>query len=206
MRLAGALIWFAHFGNHFNEGRGWLLTSLQRTTEPTAARAKALWGAGLMAIILGEFADARRQLEASEALWRKIGDSHGLAIALRELGLVENAQHQFVAARRYGEESIRLLRALESPWHLALALDNLGLVVANQGDHKIARLLLQESVALFRAADDTWGLSGATLSLGFVASLQGDYIAVLPSHRGVFNHPPCLGGQVDDHQFTKPVG
>ena len=180
LRLAGALTWFAHFGNHFNEGRSWLVTSLQRTTEPTVSRAKALWGAGLIAMIQGDFADAQSKLVASEVLWRKIGDSLGLAIALRELCLVENGQYQLVAAQRYGEESITLCRAMGSQWDLALALDNLGLVLANQGNQKRARLLLQEAVALFRTVNDTWGLSGAIISLGFVASQQGDYLTAYP--------------------------
>lgn len=180
LRLAGALIWFAHFANHFHEGRNWLQTSLQRVPELTPARAKALWGAGLLAMIQGDFADARRQLEASAALWRRIGEPLGLAIALRELSLVEFAQGQLVTAQQHGEEGVGLLRTLDSKWHLALALDNLGTIVANRGEPTAARRLLQESVALFRMVDDAWGLSGATISLGFVASRQGDYTAAVP--------------------------
>ncbi len=180
LRLAGALTWFAHFSNRFSEARGWLVTSLQRTTEPTAARAKALWGAGLMAIIQGDFLSARTALETSKTLWCNIGDQRGLAIALRELCLVQNAQRQFVATQQYGGESVALLRAVDSQWHLALALDNLGIAVANQGDQMRARLLFQEELALFRVVDDAWGLSGAMISLGFIASQQGDYSTACP--------------------------
>lgn len=180
LRLAGALIWFAHFANHFHEVRKWLQSSLQRALKPTADRAKALWGAGLLAAIQADFVEAHRQLAESEQLWRQIGEPLGLAIALRELSLVEFAQSQFVTAQQHSEEGIGLFRMLDSKWHLALALDNLSNVVANRGEPMAARRLLQESVALFRMVDDTWGLSGAMISLGFVASQQGDYTTAVP--------------------------
>ncbi|MCE7987435.1 MAG: hypothetical protein DYG89_40220 [Caldilinea sp. CFX5] len=174
VRLAGALAWFAHFGNHVSEVRGWLVTTLQRATEPTAARAKALWGAGLLAAMHGNFPIARSELEESTAHWRKIGDLHGLAIALRELCMVAYCQSDFVTAQRYGKESVALCRVLDSRWDLALALDNLASAVAGQGDRATARTLFEEELVLFQALDDTWGIASAFSGLGFIAGLQGD--------------------------------
>ena len=174
LRLAGALAWFAHFHNHAIEVRGWLVTTLQRATEPTAARAKALWGAGLLAAMHGNFPIARSELEESTAHWRKIGDLHGLAIALRELCMVAYCQSDFVTAQRYGEESIALCRVLDSRWDLALALDNLASAVAGQGDRATAQTLFEEELVLFQALDDAWGIASAFSGLGFIAGLQGD--------------------------------
>lgn len=49
----------------------------------SAALAKALCGAGLMAWLQDDFGEARSQLEESVALWRRLGDERGLAQSLR---------------------------------------------------------------------------------------------------------------------------
>ncbi len=175
LRLAGALAWFAHFGNHGNEARGWLTAALQRAAEPTAARAKALWGAALMAAIQGDFQIARAELEESVALWRDSGDQRGLAVALRELGMVAYVQRDFMPAQRYGEESVALCRAVDSQWDLALALDNLGYTLVAQGDPTRACELFKEEVALFQVLNDAWGLATGMCGLGLITGQQGDY-------------------------------
>ncbi len=178
LRLAGALTWFAHFGNHVHEARGWLMTSLQHSAAsrlPTTARAKALWGVGLMAAIQGDYEIAHTQLKESEALWRRIGDQGGLAFTLRELCLVTYSQGDYSAAQRFGDEGVTLCRALGYTWHLALALDNLAYVVAAQGDTTKARTLIEEEFTLFHALNDAWGLAGAIVGLGSFAYQQGDY-------------------------------
>ena len=82
MRLTGALAWFAHFANHAHEGRSWLLATLQRSPEPTPARAKALWGAGLMAMILGDFTTAH-------ACFAAVSGETEEALALLEVALAK---------------------------------------------------------------------------------------------------------------------
>jgi predicted ATPase/DNA-binding CsgD family transcriptional regulator len=173
LRLAAALIWFA-WNNHLSEVRGWLEATLQQTTEPTAIRAKALWGAGLIAVVHGDYQIARSELEESVALWRKFGDPRGLADALRELCLVAYAQHDFSAAQQYGEESVSLWRVVGSQVDLGLALESLGFAHAAQGDHATARRLFEEEYALFQALDRKGGLAGALIGLGWLAGQQRD--------------------------------
>jgi predicted ATPase/DNA-binding NarL/FixJ family response regulator len=175
LQLAGALAWFAHFGNHANEARGWLVATLQRAIEPTAVRAKALWGAGLMAMILGDFPRARAELEESVALWRSIGNRHGLAVALRELGMTAFCQGDLIPARAYLEESVALCRTVDRPWDLALALNNLATTAALQRADATASTLFEEEIVLFQALDDAWGLAAAFVGLGCLAGQQGNY-------------------------------
>ena len=176
LRLAGALAWFAHFSNHANEVRGWLLALLQHAAAPTRVRAKALWGAGLMALILGEYQQAKSEFEESVTLWRNLGDQHGLAATLRELCAILHFLDQPIAAQQCGEESVALWRAINSPWDLALALDNLAFVVTAHGDTASARTLFAEELALFEAVGDGWGQATALNGLGCVAGQQGDYV------------------------------
>lgn len=176
LRLAGALIWYAYFGNHSDEELRWLKMSLRRATAPTAARAKALWGAGLMAMNQGNYQFARGMLEESEAIWRALGDRLGLAITLRDLCLVAHFQGRSSAEQRYAEESVTLCRTTGSKWDLALALDNLAYTVAEQlGDQASAIALFDEERTLFQALGDQWGLASAFVGLGCIAHGQGDY-------------------------------
>ncbi|MEZ4681494.1 MAG: tetratricopeptide repeat protein [Caldilineaceae bacterium] len=173
--LTGALAWFAHFANHAHEVRGWLTATLRHIDAPSPARAKALWAAGLMAMILGDYQQAQTEFEESVALWRKLGNWQGLAVALREFcGLLTLADHP-IAAQQCGEESVVFWRAVDSPWDLALALDNLAFAVAAQGDKGRARRLFEEELALFETTGDGWGQGTALNGLGCLAGQQGDY-------------------------------
>jgi predicted ATPase/DNA-binding CsgD family transcriptional regulator len=175
LRLANALIWFAHFSNRFREARSWLGRAVEQNRAPDAARAKALWGAGLMAISLGDYAAARVELEESEAIWRTVGEPLGLAITLRDLCIVAHLQGRSPAEAAYAEESVALCRQVDSQWDLALALDNLAYTTAEQyRDPVAARALFAEEHALFLASGDRWGIANALIGLGCMAYEQGD--------------------------------
>src|SRR5262249_2886053 len=93
LRLAGALFWFWTMRDYQIEGQRWLEGALARTnaSSRTAARAMALFVAGVFAATQGDYVAGRARLEESVALWRELGDTRGLALALihgRGLGWV----------------------------------------------------------------------------------------------------------------------
>ena len=175
LRLAGALAWFAHFANHAGEARNWLLLALERTSEPTAARAKALWGAGLIGMPQGHAQMASTLLEDSVTLWRRLGDLRGLATALREWGFAAFSQGDAAAAQQYGEESVALWRAVDSQWDLALSLFVLACTANLRGDQTAALALFEESRSLFRELQDAWGSAITLIGQGFVSGKRGNY-------------------------------
>jgi predicted ATPase/DNA-binding CsgD family transcriptional regulator len=177
LRLAGALTWFWLYGNHVSEARGWFASCLKMASTQAVARAKGLWGAGLMALVQSDYHSAHALLEESVAIGRKIADPVILAISLRELGLVAQYQGELEAAYRYCAESVALGRQACSQWDLALALNNLAHVVTIQGDYTTARTLFEECHSLYQALDDKWGISTALVGLGLVACQQRDYAA-----------------------------
>jgi len=176
LRLAGALSWFPFGNDHTHELRQWLETALQWADAPRAARAKALWGAGMAAILHGDYAVARTELEESVALCRTLDNPILLAAALRELCLVAYTQRDLMAAQHYGEESVALHRTLERQPDLALALEGLGSTFAHQGNLTAAHTLFEEQLALAYTLHDIGQRSGALVGLGWIARLQGDYI------------------------------
>jgi ATP/maltotriose-dependent transcriptional regulator MalT len=171
------LAWFAHFGNHCSETRTWLEIALQRASAPTAARARALWGAGLMAMMQGDGQSACDLLKESVVLWRKLGDRRGLAEPLRELMYASLLQGDIQTALRCGEESAALWRRENSLWDLSLTLSMLGYAHVWQGETAAALAILSESLSLCRALQDAWSISVAIIGLGFANARQGNYAA-----------------------------
>ena len=75
MALAGALAWFWLVHSHLSEGRGGLQKALRTRGEASAsARARALWGAELLARNLGDYDQAVALHEESLALRRELGE------------------------------------------------------------------------------------------------------------------------------------
>jgi len=87
LRLAGALWQFWVVRGHYSEGRGWLEEILARSGEAAAAvRAKALRGADALARRQGDYGRATVLYEEALALHRHLGETRGIASALKALG------------------------------------------------------------------------------------------------------------------------
>src|SRR5260370_1290254 len=70
----------------------------------TAARAKALRGAGWLARRQGDYGAARALHEESLAIFRELRDKGGIAWSLLGLGIVASEERDYVAARALFEE------------------------------------------------------------------------------------------------------
>ena len=103
------------------------------------------------------------ELKESVGLWRGLGDANqlGLAVSLREAGIVATYQGEIDQALSALEESIPLLQEVGSKWNLALAFYNQGLVYETKNDANIARAKFEESLSLFRELNEPWGTSVA---------------------------------------------
>lgn len=178
LRLVGSLRWFWTFRSHVQEGSRWAKRMLEKAImePPTAARAKALWTAGVMALFRHE-ADARNLLEESVRLWRVVGDVGGLGYALQHLGNAVLSQGDPESARLLEEESVALFRSIGDKPGMALASLCLGSVMTDLGDDEGAHVLFEESVQIARAIDDRWCLALALSNLAYQAKVRNDYAA-----------------------------
>jgi predicted ATPase/DNA-binding SARP family transcriptional activator/DNA-binding CsgD family transcriptional regulator len=183
LRLAGALFWFWFHRGYLSEGRRWLGGALATeegigglpAPASSAARAKTLCGAGLLAWMQGDQAAASSRLGESVTLWRKAGEKQGLAQALRILSHVVLGQGATAVARSLGEESVELFRESNDEFGLATSLATLGIIALTREEYGAAQSSLEESVAICRESGDDWALSLALRNLGIVALKQGDY-------------------------------
>ncbi len=176
VRLGGAMWWFWYGRGYWSEGRRWLeaALALPQMEGQTAARAKALRGAGTLALYQWDYAVAPVLLEESAALYRESGDKRGLAGSLGELGWYKFRQNDFAAARTLLEESIGLAREVSDKRILAYLLRYLGWLFGMPGDYDRAFPLVKESVELCRELGDKHGLTYTLTALSRIVLWQGN--------------------------------
>ncbi|MDQ5853440.1 MAG: tetratricopeptide repeat protein [Chloroflexota bacterium] len=177
LRLAGALAWFWRLRGYLTEGRAWLdrALALPEAAERSLARARALSGAGTLAMLQGDLGTAQDRLEESIELFRAWKDQRGLAFALRTLGIVQQFRGDLAGARALHEQSIALYREEGDRWGIAMARMMLGFLALRQGDLTTARSQHEASLALFRDVQDRWFVAVSLNNLGDVVRMQGDY-------------------------------
>jgi tetratricopeptide (TPR) repeat protein len=180
LQLAAGLFWFWQTRGYTTEGRTQLekiLSISEVHHRKSMAYARALWAAGSLAWVQGEYTVARSQLDESVALWNQadLANKLGLAVSLRELGIIAIYQGKLEEAHSALKESIRLLQGMDEPWNLALAFYNQGLVYESQNDIQTARSHFGNSHSLFSELNEPWGLSIGLFGLGRIAGRQSDY-------------------------------
>jgi predicted ATPase/class 3 adenylate cyclase len=176
LRAAAALWRFWWVRGHLSEGQRWLDAALTAAPDgPAAVRAKALHGAGNLALPRGDYARAAAHYEEALALRRTLGDQPGIAMLLNNLGFLAQDQGDRPRARALHEEALILRRALGDERGVALSLYNLGEMTKDLGDYARALALLDESLALRRRLGDQADVAATLQSLGDVARCQGDY-------------------------------
>jgi hypothetical protein len=139
--LVGALAFYRFLHDDVREGRTWLEGMLERTngTDRSAARGKALIGAGWLAWIEGDYEAASLRTEESLSIVREMGDKREIGNAEELLGLVRIGQRNSAAARPLLEESRTLFKDLGDVFGVTLLVSALEAVVLPQGDKETAR-------------------------------------------------------------------
>lgn len=148
LRLAAALWRFWYLKGHLAEGRRRLESVLPTDERPTAARAKALNGAAVMAVNAGDTAAAKLRADEALALHRNLGDAWGAAYSAFMLG---NAEDDAGSAQRLYEESVRVFREHGDEHSALLVTRNLASIYARLGDDESARALYEDNLRRARA-------------------------------------------------------
>ena len=179
LRITGALwrFWYVH--GYWEEGRKRLGEALAMTgaMERTVARAKALYGAAVLARVQGGFAAAQSLLQESLGIGRELGVKGAVADALYELGNVANHQEDLPAARGLYRQALELRRELHDRPGIALTSHGLGVVAYAMGDPLAARALYEEAVRIQHELGNLRSEAAGLNGLGDVALYQGDLAA-----------------------------
>jgi predicted ATPase/DNA-binding NarL/FixJ family response regulator len=186
VRLAAALVPFWSERGHLSEGRGWLERAVATGGPdlPASMRARALSGAGMLAMLQMDVPAARAFLDESLALWRATGNVQGAADVLSMLAHAVHLEGDIAAMVALSEESLTLYRDLADRRGVAGALGQVGHAAWHQQAFPRARALLSEALVLLRELETgpaIWNpflsMTHVLWSLGNVARDQGDFAA-----------------------------
>ena len=130
---------------HIAEGRRRLESALRADERPTAARARALGGAGALAINAGDVVTARLRLEEGLELYRWLGDTWGTAHTTLNLGAAASEEGDLARAHQIFEESVGAFRELGDEYYTLWATRMLAWMCYKLGDRERA-LALHEDV------------------------------------------------------------
>jgi predicted ATPase/class 3 adenylate cyclase len=162
LQLAGALYRFWYLRGHFAEGRPRLERLLDVDANRTAARARALNGASVMAGSTGDPATDRLRSEEALALHRELGDAWGIAYSVFSLGMAATEEADWTSARPYFEESLALFRELGEEHYALVAADGVAWISGELGDLERRRAGHEDVLRQARAQQD-WAIAASEL-------------------------------------------
>jgi predicted ATPase/serine/threonine protein kinase len=176
LRLGTALFRFWEIREYFVEGRDRLgrLLELAGAMEPSKARTRALFAAGVLAGEQGDYGAAETLISESQSIARELSDKTGVAVSLNALAVFARDRGDVARAYTLFDESLVLWRELDDQKAVARALSNLANVLKSQGDCERARTLYSECLAIFRGLGDRTGVAWSLNAQGDVARDRSD--------------------------------
>lgn len=178
LRLCGALFWFWMVRGHIGEGRERLRQALlsaapaARSEPANIARAKALKGAGILAMSAGDLDAASQDFGQSLEVYRAQDRQKDIASILNNLGIVAINQANPATARLFFEEALEKYRQFDDEARVAQVLSNLGAITTAQGEYETARAYLMECLPSHERRGDKFSVASTLHNLGLVAYYQ----------------------------------
>jgi len=179
IRLSGAICQFWMWCGHLSEGCAWLHTALARSTSPntsrSAARAYALFGAGVLAFYQGDPIQAKEYGAASLDIYQRLNDRWGSIYAQGLIGHSVAGQGDLVHGIALLQESVSLSRDVGDRFQTAILLCQLaGWMLMHQGAKAHVRAMLTEALSLSREVGHPYLIATALRILG-AAALEQPY-------------------------------
>jgi predicted ATPase/DNA-binding SARP family transcriptional activator len=173
LRLGGALWQFWVMHGHYATGRTLLSNFNLENAERTPAWAKALFGAGRLAMQQGEATSAQQLMERSMALYGDLGDDAAVRQVLIERARSYLRQGNFPQAEELASQALKLAKAAGDLRVLTSALTHLGNIAGNQSDYAKAGRLYTECLRIQRSMEDKWAIAWTLTNLGNLAHNNG---------------------------------
>jgi predicted ATPase len=173
LRLAGSLASFWFLREHVVEGRLRLDSAIAADDRPTAARARALNGASLMAQTCGDFTAGREFATEALTLYRRLGDDSGVATSTRLLGHAAVDLSDWVTAQQHFDESLHLFRELGDENAVLMTTDILAYAYYRLGDRARTLALVGDNLRLARATQNRRMEATSLGALGLYAVEDG---------------------------------
>ncbi len=144
------------------------------TSDHDEYRGRALAVLGRISANAGDYATAERQLGEAVTAMRSVGDTSGVADALRGLAVAMLFQGHFADAERLASDALASYIAIGNRRGEAWAHQTLAWVAFSGGDTRSAEERLDRSASLFTEIGDWGGVGWALGLLAFVRFNQGN--------------------------------
>jgi len=138
-------------------------------------QAQARQNLGLIECEQGNLEAAQGQLEEALALYRSLGDQHGVADCLSGLGRIFSTKGLYETARQQFKEALAIFQGLGDRQSEATCLRIIGVTYWRQGANDAAQEAFTESLDICRAIGDQLGEAYALNDLGLVYIVQGNH-------------------------------
>jgi predicted ATPase/class 3 adenylate cyclase len=169
LRLAAALASFWSMRGHLREGRSWLEQALAQSAEESPARARAMFGASLLAALQSDWPEAKRWSVECRRLSLALGESKLAAESLLTLGRATLAEGDAAEAAGLFREAAASAVEIDDMRLVAMSRFNLGYLELVSGDYGAAQTELEAAQKGFTVADDRYGIGRSLAALGSVA-------------------------------------
>jgi tetratricopeptide (TPR) repeat protein len=123
----------------------------------------------------GEYKDAQRLCRQSYKLYHACGNSTGMAMTLKMLGIISGSLESYVEAQRQLQEALDLYQESNDPYGIANTLNDLGFVAAGLDQNASARRYYQDSLKIRRQIGDMWGIGASLNNVGYLAFLDRSF-------------------------------
>ena len=168
LRLFAAIYRFWDIRSHIIEGRTFASRLLSQTREPTAARARTLMEACLLAQHQTDWASVQAMAEECMTFAPELGNVLDASSALMVMGILAQARGENQRAAALLKEAVMLAQSKQEqePRALYMALFWRGQLACLQGDNRQAAGLLEEALTLARHQGDPSFISIISIWLG----------------------------------------
>ena len=176
LRLVGALWRFWHLSGYLTEGRRWAdaALALPSAAGRTAARARALEGAGGLAYWQNDVPAVRAAYEEALSIGRELDDPESIAEGTYNLSFAHSLEQDMAGAHELLRECRLRFEELGNQRGLADSLCFLSLLARLEGDYQTARTDAEESLRLHLEIGDAFGTIDSWHILGRSALELGD--------------------------------
>jgi DNA-binding CsgD family transcriptional regulator/tetratricopeptide (TPR) repeat protein len=176
IRLVWALWMFWWYHRFQREGRRYTEEALEKGDAlPAGLQAKALFVRATMMYGLKSPELTMRLFEESAALFRRVGDKPGLALALGGVGGTALQQGDVERATALLEESLRIYRELGDKWGISATLVHPGIISLNKGDFARAARYFEEALAVSREVGTRLPACISLYHLAFITRAEDDH-------------------------------
>lgn len=124
---------------------------------------------------LGNYPRALEYFEMSLEIREELGDKHGVAFSLNNMGNIYAGQGNYLRALKYYEKALAIQEELGDKHGIANSLGNIGIIYKTQGNFPRALEYNEKALAIEEEIEHNWCIASSLGNIGIIYKDQGNY-------------------------------